>query len=155
MVAQKKQACLIYVNETETMVGEACTRLEAAGYTVCAVKASLEIVAAAEANSAALPKDLADCISQSELCIFLVPEQQDADGLLGAAAGEAGRLSKQMVGIIAGGRATSPSGLDDHAQAIIRQNSSSLDAAISGEEIRETPAAARAHERSFVTVKCQ
>lgn len=150
----RKRACLIYVIATEAMRAPAKSRLEAQGYDVCEVKAEVEDAVAAQAGSHTLPAALAECIAQSDLCVFLLPEEADADGLIGAAAGMAGGLDKPSVCVVAGDREEYPAEVDDHA-SIVREDSDKLDDAICGGEVREAPDRSPSPDRKIDHVRCQ
>lgn len=150
----KKRACLVYVTATEAMRAPVRARLDAQGYEVCEVKAEVEDALAAQAGASPLPVELAECIAQSELCIFLLPEESEMDGLIGAAAGMAGGLDKQSVCVVAGGREEYPAEVDDHA-SIVREDSDRLDDAICGTEVREAPDRSPAPDRKIDHVRCQ
>jgi hypothetical protein len=150
-----KRACLIYVTATAALRGSVKARLEARGYNVCEVKAEVDDALAAQGGSADLPAELVECIAQSEMCVFLLPTEAEGDGLIGSAAGMAGGLDKQMVCVVAGNRGEYPTELDDHAQAIVRQDSGRLDDAIGGAEIRELPGYSPSPDRTINHVRCQ
>jgi hypothetical protein len=150
-----KHACLVYVSATERLRGLVRSRLQAMGYSVCEVRAELDHALAAQAGSADLPVELVDCLTNSDLCIFLLPEVATADGLIGIAAGLAGGLDKLMVCVVAGNRADYPQSVDDHAQAVVREGSDRLDDAICGTEIREAPDRSPAPDRKIDHIRCQ
>lgn len=150
-----KRACLIYVKATEAMCNAVRARLEAQGYSVCEARAEVEDAVAAQGGSTDLPAELLTCITQSELCVFLLPEEADGDGLMGGAADVAGGLEKQMVCVVAGSRTDYPTELDDHAQAIIRDDSDRLDDAICGAEVREAPDRSPSPDRKIDHIRCQ
>ena len=150
----KKRACLIYVTATEAMRAPVKSRLQAQGYDVCEVKAEVEDALAAQAGSSALPAILAKCIVESDLCVFLLPEEAEADGLIGAAAGMAGGLDKPSVCVVAGDREEYPAEVDDHA-SIVREDSDKLDDAICGAEVHEAPDRSLSPDRQIDHVRCQ
>jgi 3-hydroxyisobutyrate dehydrogenase-like beta-hydroxyacid dehydrogenase len=149
-----KRACLIYVTATEALRAPVKARLEAQGFDVCEVKADLEDALAAQEGATQLPAALADCIAQSDLCVFLLPEEAGGDGLIGAAAGMAGGLDKQSVCVVAGGREEYPAEIDDHA-SIVREDSERLDDAICGTEVHEAPDRSPAPDRKIDHIRCQ
>lgn len=154
-MTDKKRACLIYVAAT---AGDRCpTRasLEEAGYDVCEVMAELHDALAAQSAVDDLPEALATCIAQSDLCVFLLPADQDHDGLLSEAAALAHRAGKRMVGVVAGARDQYPEPLDDHAGAMVRQGSKQLPAAVVGAEIWEGPGGSPAPVREIKHIRCQ
>ena len=154
-MGDERRACLIYVTAMAGVRGAVRAELEADGYAVCEVKAELEAALAAQAGASDLPPDLTVCIAQADVCVFLLPEAVEGDGLLGAAAALSQRLGKRMVGVVAGGRDRYPAALDDGAQAVVRQGSSQLRAAVGGAEVWEGPGGSPVPDRIIRHVRCQ
>lgn len=150
-----KRACLVYVAATEGLRGVVRLRLQANGYLICEVKADLDDALAAQAGSTNLPAKLVNCMTNADLCIFLLPEKATADGLIGPAVGLASELDKPTVCVVAGSRADYPQCVDDHAQAIVREDSNRLDDAICGKEIREMPDRSLSPDRIIQHIRCQ
>jgi hypothetical protein len=155
ILSEQKRACLVFVAATEGGRDGVRVRLEQAGYVVCEVKADLEDAVAAREGGSNVPAALAECISSSELCIFLLPEEESSDGILGEAAGLANQLEKRFVGVVAGDRVGYPESFDDHAQSMVRQGSTRLDDAICGTEVWERPDRSPVADRPIKHVRCQ
>lgn len=154
-MSDAKRACLVYVTATAAKRGPVKAQLEKSGYAVCEVKAQLEDAVAARAGSADLPGELADCISNSELCVFLLPEDDADDGILDDAAGLANRLQKRIVGVVAGARDIYPQSFNDHAKSMVRANGDRLDDAIFGSELWEGPDRSPVSPRTITHIRCQ
>lgn len=154
-MADQKRACLVYVSATEGQRASVRARLERNGYSVCEVKAELGDALVAQSGQGELPAELTECISGADLCIFLLPESAVSDEALGDAAAFAQRLSKRMVGIVAGSRGEYPQSLDDHASSMIREGSDRLDEAICGTEVWEQPDRSPVLHRPIKHVRCQ
>jgi hypothetical protein len=154
-VADEKRACLIYVTATADDRGPTRASLEGAGYVVCEVRAELDDALLAQAGEGDLPESLSECIAQSDICVFLLPADQGNDGALSGAASLAQRAGKRMVGIVAGARDHYPEALEDCADAMVRQGSEQLSAAIDGREIWERPDGSPAPAREIRHVRCQ
>lgn len=150
-----KRACLVYVAATAAHRGPVKARLETNGYSVCEVEAPLEDALAAREGFADLPADLVDCISNSEVCVFLLPEDSANDGALDDAAGLANRLKKRIVGVVAGARDLYPQSFDDHAKSMVRDDSDRLDDAICGSEVWERPDRSPVGPRTITHIRCQ
>ena len=154
-MADVKRACLVFVTATASKRGPVKARLEEDGYSVCEVKAELEYALAARAGESELPIALVECISGSDLCVFLLPEDQADDALVGGAATLANKLQKRVVGVVAGARAVYPESFDDHAASMVREDSVRLHDAICGSEIWERPNGSLIGDRPIKHVRCQ
>ena len=150
-----KKACLVYVTPTAAQRPGVREQLEHDGFTVCEVKADLEDAIAAQAGSDDLPTSLKDCISGSEVCVFLLPDEASGDGLLAGAAGYADASGKSIVCIVSGTRTTYPEVFQDAAESMLRDGSSSLKDALSGGEIWESADKTKIQKRPMTHVKCQ
>lgn len=154
-LSEEKRACLVYVAATEAGRHEVRARLEGSGYTVCEVKVELDVAIAAQAGETALPAALVDCISGSSLCIFLLPEMESDDCILGDAAGLSNQLGKRTIGIVAGARTKYPPTFEDQAESMLRLGSERLADAISGIEIWEKPDRSIVSDRTIDHIRCQ
>lgn len=151
----QKRACLVYVSATEDGRAAARAGLEKLGYSVCEVKAELDDAQAARSQEGNLPVELADCISTSDLCVFLLPEIEADDGVLDVAASLANQLGKCIVGVVAGKRGEYPLGFDDHAASMVRKGSGRFDDAVCGAEIWEQPDGSLVTDRTITHIRCQ
>ena len=148
-----KRACIVYVKATAQRVALVRERLEANGYETHAIEASLQDATAAQAGT--VPHELECCLSQAELCVFLLPEVPEEDeGLLGAGA-LADRLGKRVIAVISGNRTVYPPPFEDHASSIVRTEDDALDRAICGTEVWQQPDGTPAPARRISHVKCQ
>lgn len=154
-MSNQKRACLVYVRATEGGRATVRARLEQNGYSVCEVRAELDDALAAQSGQGEFPAELTDCISGSDLCIFLLPESAEEDWALDDAAGLAGRTGKRMIGVVAGNRREYPQSLDDHASSMIRESSDRLDDAICGAEVWEQPDRSLVPDRPIKHIRCQ
>jgi hypothetical protein len=154
-LANKKHACLVYVTATEAGCDAARVRLEQSGYSVCEVKAELDVALAAQAGQAGLPIPLAECITGSDLCVFLLPEEDKDDCGLGGAAGLAGQLGKRMIGLVAGARTEYPESFEAGAGSMLRVGSDRLNDAIDGTEIWEGRDQSPVVDRPIKHIRCQ
>lgn len=150
-----KRACLVYVAATASKREAVRRQLEESGYSICEVKADLEDAIAAQAGEDSLPDALRTCIESSEVAVFLLPEDSASDGLMGQAAGAADSCGKPVIGVIEGSRSIYPEEFQDTAHSMIREGSTTLPAALAGEEIWEKADRTRIVERPFKTVRCQ
>lgn len=150
-----KRACLVYVTATASKRDAVRGHLEECGYSICEVKADLEDAIAAQAGEDALPDALKICIESSDVSVFLLPEDPAFDGLMGPAAGAADSCDKPVIGVVEGVRGIYPEEFQDTAHSMIREGSTTLPAALAGEEIWEKADRTRIVERPFKTVRCQ
>lgn len=151
----EKRACLVYVPETEEQRDGVRQLLEAAGYAVCQVKAEIDDALAASVGQAELRQEIIDCMAPADLCIFLLPEDDNRDGQIGIAAGYADSLGKRLIGIVAGARTTYPDVLEDFAPSMVRVGSERLASAIAGEAVWETVSREVVSDRRITHVRCQ
>ena len=154
-MADPQRACLVYVAATQNNRAPVRAELEDARFEVCEVMAEIEDARGAQAGTKDLPPTLAACLRQAQLCVFLLPEDEKADGLIGAAAAEAQACDKRTIGVVAGARERYPEALDDLAQAMVRVGSGKLSEAVRGEEIWEAPGGGPTPKRDARNVKCQ
>ena len=155
MLSKQKRACLVYVAATDGSRAAVRARLERLDYVVCEVKAELADALAAQSGQGELPTELAECISASDLCVFLLPEAGVDDGLLGDAAGLANQLGKPILGVVVGGRTEYPQSFDDHARSMVREDSDRFDDAACGTEIWEQPDRTPVGGRKIRHIRCQ
>lgn len=151
----EKRACLIYVTATENDRAAVREKLEGAGYVVCEVKAELNEAVAAKAGEDGLRDEITACVGASELCVFLLPEDDADDGVIGTAAGYADSLGKRLIGVVAGIRVSYPDVLEDFAPSMVRIGSERLRQAIEGEEVWERPDRTPVLDRPIRHVRCQ
>jgi hypothetical protein len=154
-MADKKRACIVYVSATARLRATVRDKLEKEGYAVHEVKADLDDALAAQAGGVDLPPKLKDCIENSDLCVFLLPEAEENDGCIGAAADFASKLEKRLVGVVAGAREKFPASLDDHADAMVRDTSERIGEAINGKEVWEKPDRSLVTDRPIKHIRCQ
>lgn len=154
-MADPKKACLVYVTATRGSRAAVRAELEQAGFEVCEVLAEVDDARAAQAGTGDLPPALAACLRDAQLCVFLLPEDEAADGLIGAAAAEAQAGGKRMIGVVAGARNRYPEALDDFAGAMVRLGSGRLGEAVGGGEVWEAPGGGPIPKRDARNVKCQ
>jgi hypothetical protein len=151
----EKRACLIYVTATENDRAAVREELEGAGYVVCEVKAELDEALAAKAGEDGLRDEITACVGASELCIFLLPEDDADDGVIGTAAGYADSLGKRLIGIVAGSRTSYPDVLEDFAPSMVRVGSDRLAQAIAGDDVWEAADRSPVADRPIKHVRCQ
>jgi hypothetical protein len=154
-MADPRRACLVYVAATQGNRAQVRAELEQAGFAVCEVLAAVDDARAAQAGAGDLPPALAACLRDAQLCVFLLPEDEKADGLIGAAAAEAQAGGKRIIGVVAGARERYPEALDDFARAMVRVGSGRLGEAVSGVEVWEAPGGGPIAKRDARNVKCQ
>ncbi len=154
-LANKKRACLVYVAATEAGRDAIRARLEQSGYSVCEIKAEQDVALAAQSGQVDLPIALAECITGSDLCVFLLPEEECDDCGLGGAAGLAVQLGRRIIGIVAGGRTEYPESFDTGAGSMLRIGSDRLDDAINGTDVWERQDRSPAVDRPIKHVRCQ
>jgi hypothetical protein len=154
--ARSRIACIVYVHATANLRGPIKKRLEAEGYEVREIKASIDDALAAQAGvDVALPAELTRLIEESDLCVFLLPEVGGDDGFIDAVAGLANKLNKPVIGVVAGKRENYPPNLDDCAKAMVREGSSRISDALKGQEIWEKPDGSIPPDRTIKHIKCQ
>lgn len=151
----EKRACIVYVAATAGERAAVRKELEGAGYVVCEVKAEIEEALAAKAGQDGLREELAACIGASELCVFLLPEDDAQDGEIGTAAGYADGLGKRLIGVVAGARTSYPDVMEDFAPSMIRVGSERLAEAIAGADIWEAADRSPIADRKIRHVRCQ
>lgn len=154
-LANKKSACLVYVAATEAGRDAIKVHLEQSGYLVCEVKAEHGVALAAQSGQMDLPVGLAECITKSDLCVFLLPEKQLDDCGLGGAAGLAVQRGKRIIGIVAGDRIDYPESFITGAGSMLRMGSDRLDDAINGSDVWERQDRSPTIERRIKHVRCQ
>lgn len=151
----EKRACLVYVDATANACPATRERLEREGYVVCEILADSDDALAAQAGDGDLPKELMDCISASDLCVFLLPEQPTLDGAFDICAGTADQLGKTIVGVVQGGRIKYPPNFDECAHSMLRENSDRFEDAVRGTEIWETVDRKPIADRPIKNIRCQ
>ena len=132
---------------------EARARLEASGYLVTEVEADPS--EASNVTEDGVPTALAECLESSELCVFLLPDDQDDDGLIGASAATSGAQDKPIICIVSGDRTEYPQGIEDHADSVIRECNESFDEAIGGKHVWQAPDGSPVPPRKIKHVICQ
>lgn len=152
---EEKRACLVYVAATAQMRAATRREMEDAGYTVCEVEVALPVAIAAQTDENPLPQPLADCIDNSELCVFLIPDTTEQDAGVGRAAEAADAGNKRIIGVVMGLRAEYPLVFDENAESMVRSESPRIGAAINGTPTWEHPNGSRLPEREIVRVRCQ
>jgi hypothetical protein len=155
IVSKDRRACLLYVAATANVREAARVKLEQEGYTVCEVRAELEVARAAEAGDVDLPAEVTDCMTGADLCVFLIPEYEVGDGLLVGCGGLAVELGKRFIVVAAGARETFPQVVDDGASAIVRDCDEGLIGAIRGDRVFVKPDGSRSPDRPIDHVRCQ
>jgi hypothetical protein len=153
--SDQKRACLIYVPATAAGRATVFQELEAKGYSVCEVEATLGEAKVVQSGLPALSEELRACLADAELCVFLLPENAADDAGIELAADAADGSEKRIVGVVAGARAAYPQVLDDGAESMLRVGSKRLAAAIAGESAWEAPGGTPATIRPIKRVRCQ
>lgn len=149
-----KNACLIYVIATKHELPRVQGELEKNGYKICAVLAAAEDVRKLRTDSDGIPERIRKCIESADLCIFLVPEEEEQDGGIHGAVALAGQLGKRIIGLISGSRTIYPEGFDV-AGAIIRASSPRLTSVIQGEDTWEAVDMTAIKDRIIDHQRCQ
>lgn len=149
-----KKACVIYVRATESELPRVNRELEQEGYTVNAVLATAQDLRSIRNDSNDISDALRQCIADADLCVFLIPEEEENDGGIGGGAGFARQMGKRIVVLVGGARAVYPEGFDI-ADAIIRMASPRLTAVIQGEDTWESPDQTVIPDRPIHHQKCQ
>jgi len=152
---EESRACLVYVSSTAAMREIARQKLSDAGYVVCEVEAALADAAAAQVGESSLPPELEDCIRNSQVCVFLLPENLAEDAGIANAASYADAKGKPIICVVAGARIDYPQVFDDNAESLIRSESPRLADAIGGEPVWEGPDGKRSPSREIKRVRCQ
>lgn len=150
-----KKACVIYVEASSASLKATTTLLEERGYSVCKAKADTQTTEAAQEGSVDLPQEIRDCMEGADLCVFLLPEQENGDGNLGTAASMAALGEIRCLGVVSGKRQEYPEALEDHASAMVREHSDRLAEAIDGREIWELPDKTLVPDRLIKHIICQ
>lgn len=154
MSNQKKNACVIYVASTKSELPRVQVELERNGYVVCTVLAAVDTVRKLRSDEGDVPEAIRRCIESSDLCVFLVPEDEVEDGGLHGAAGLASQLGKRIVGLVNGGRIVYPEAFEV-AGAIIRMSSARLASVIQGEDTWEAADSSIIKDRPIRHQRCQ
>jgi hypothetical protein len=154
-MTEQRKACLVYVAATADRRANVRSALEARGYKVDEVEVPVPEAAAAQSTEGETPEGLRDCVHTADLCVFLLPEEEADDGLLGAAGGVADGLGKPLLGVFCGERIEAPQVFEDIGGAVVRQDSDRLLDAIDGKEIFENPDGSLRERRKIDHVKCQ
>lgn len=149
-----KNACVVYVTATQKELPRVQMELEQDGYSVCAVRATADAIRQIRTDSNDIPEAIRKCIENSNLCVFLIPEEEDDDGDIHGAAGLAGQLGRRIVGLVSGSRIVYPKEFD-LAGAIIRISSARLTSVIQGEDTWESADKAVIKDRPIDHQKCQ
>ncbi|MBX9403153.1 hypothetical protein K4L06_17730 [Lysobacter sp. BMK333-48F3] len=153
-MSRQKKACVIYVNSNKDELPRVQEELEQNGYAVCSALASTEAARGLLHDESDVSETIRNCISNAELCIFLIPEELEQDGEIHGAASVAGQLGKRMVGLVGGARTVYPQEFDI-AGAIIRISSARLANVIQGEDVWESADNAPIKDRVIDHQKCQ
>jgi hypothetical protein len=151
----EKHACLMYVQATEKNRTEVRDQLSVAGYVVCEVRAELDEAQAAKAGEENLRDEIRDCVDNADLCVFLIPEDDEQDAQIGVAAGYADSAGKPLLGVVDGQRTTFPDVLEDFAPSMVRVGSERLTQAFAGDAIWERPDRTIVEARPIKHVRCQ
>jgi hypothetical protein len=146
------KACIVFTVGLEKEVSPISTQLSAKGYNVCVAAADQEIVEAAQAGASCIPDAVKNCISDAEICVFLIP-RQDAESVE-IAAGFAGSMGKQIVAV-AEDIDSLPQVFDDFAKSVVVVGSPKLGNALQGESVWERPTGSSDGKRIIHRVKCQ
>ncbi len=153
-MSDQKNACVIYVVATENELPAVKAELEQNGYAVCAVLATTETARKLRTDDNGIPEAIKSCIKNSDLCVFLIPDEDEEDGGIHGAAGLANQLGKRIVGLVSGSRTTYPEGFDT-AGAMIRISSPRLSSVLQGEDTWEAADKTAIEDRSIHHQKCQ
>lgn len=152
---ETKKACLVFVTATADQRAAVRSQLETDGLTVCEVRADLEDAIAGQSGSDVLPQGLEACMADAEVCVFLLPDQPEEDGMLAGAAAGADASGKTLVCVVTGARTVYPEIFQDAAESLLRDGSSSLSEAVSGGSVWEGADKSRVTKRKMTHVKCQ
>jgi len=151
----EKRACLIYVTATENERDVVREQLAAAGYVVCEVRAELDNELEAKAAQEKLRDEIMACVAEADVCVVLIPQEEDADGEIGVAAGYADHHQKRLIGVVAGDRASYPEVLEDFAPSMVRVGSDRFSEILAGADIWEAPDRTIITDRKIRHVRCQ
>lgn len=154
-MVEQKVACLVYVAATANKRQAVVDRLHREGYQVREFKAPLKDALSAKAGRTPIPAALAQCIADADLCVFLLPEAEQDDCILGAAVELAGGSGKRVIGVVSGDRHQYPEGFEDIAESMLRHGSDRLEAAIRGDKIWERPDRSPVEDRKITHQRCQ
>jgi len=150
----RKLACIIYVAATEGQVPQVKAQLELEGYEACTVRCTLEIAKNAQNGNESIPRNIEDCITRSDLVMFLIPEDEAQDEGIGLAGSMATAIGKRIIGLISGDRSVYPDELRT-ADSIIPITSKRIAAVIQGENVWETTSCEPIPDRRIDHQKCQ
>ncbi|WP_157073603.1 hypothetical protein [Sphingomonas soli] len=154
-MSDEKRACLVYIAATATSVDSVRSRLEGEGYAICVIEAQPDDAVAAQSGERDLPPELLQCIENSDICVFLIPEEPGASGDLCAGIGVANSEGKRTIAVLCGDPKQIPEGVDDLADAVVKIDSDRLIPAVEGEDVWESPSAKPDEPRKTNRVKCQ
>jgi len=146
------KACIVFTTGLEDKVPSISSQLAADGFDVCVAAADQETVEAAQAGGALIPEDVKSCISSAEICIFLIPTLEVECVI--AAAGYAGKLGKKIIAVAEEVNSL-PQVFDDMATCVVSIGSKSLQGALRGEVVWESPTDNVDGKRNIHRVKCQ
>lgn len=149
-----KKACVIYVAATQSDLAAVNERLNSEGFDVCCVLATEQVARSVQSGVDNLPTAVKDCVSNSELCVILLPEREADDEGIGHAAGFAAQMGRRIIGVVAGNREDYPGGFNA-AASVIRVASDRLAAAIQGQNIWELPDGTVIPDRTIDHQRCQ
>jgi hypothetical protein len=151
---QKKSACVIYVAKTKAELPHATRTLNSEGFEVCAVLATVEVAQTAQSGGDDLPPPVRACIANSELCVFLIPAEDQDDEGIGQAASLAAQMGRRVIGLVSGDRAEYPEGFRT-ANSVIRIASERFSTSVHGTDVWETPDNEVLSDRTIHHQKCQ
>lgn len=83
---RKKSACVVYVAKTKGELPRVTQALNSEGFEICAVLATIEVAQSAQSGGDDLPLPVRACIENSELCVFLIPAEDQDDEAIGRGA---------------------------------------------------------------------
>ena len=146
------KACIVFTVGLEKEILPISTQLSANGFTVCVAAADQEIVESAQAGASCVPDAVKNCISDAEICIFLIPRQYAES--VEIAAGFAGRIGKKIIAV-AEDINSLPQIFDDLAKSAVAVGSPKLNNALRGESAWEPTTDFSDGKRIINRVKCQ
>lgn len=150
-MSKAKKACVVFVAGLEDKASFITAKLNSDGYEVCLHQASEEETMAARDGAANINEKLAECLRNSNICVFLIDQEDQYDGI-GLAASQAGAM---VIGLLAGPGAVASGIIDDIAEAVMPMDSKNLDDALQGKDVWEGSDGKPINPRKIPRQKCQ
>lgn len=123
---ETKKACVVFVAGLEDKASIIAAKLDGDGFEVCLHQASEEEARAARGGARNIDAELTECLKGADLCVFLIDQENQYDGL-GSVAYEGGA---KVIGVLVGLGAIASGLIDDVGEAVVPIDSKNLDKAL-------------------------